>query len=113
MPRLTSWRRVPSSWPSAPSGLALPWQAMALASIVVPWLLYPFAGGDVADALTANALFDALWPFLMGAALAFALRRWGSRLPPIPAGDIAGAAERAFRASYVVGAASERADGQL
>jgi formate hydrogenlyase subunit 3/multisubunit Na+/H+ antiporter MnhD subunit len=98
---------------SAPAGLALPWQAMALASIVVPWLLYPFAGGDVADAPTPNALFDALWPVLIGAALAFALRRWGSSLPPVPAGDNVGAVEKAFRASYVVGAALERADGQL
>ncbi|HEV3493039.1 MAG TPA: proton-conducting transporter membrane subunit [Reyranella sp.] len=98
---------------SASAGRALPWQAMALASIAVPWLLYPFAGGAVADALTANALFDALWPVLMGTALAFALRRWGSQLPHVPAGDVVGAAERAFRASYLVGAASERADGQL
>lgn len=69
---------------SAPAGLALPWQAMALASIVVPWLLYPFAGSDVADALTPNVLFDALWPVLVGAALALALRRWGiaCRLSP-------------------------------
>ena len=61
---------------AAPAGLAVPWQAMALASVVVPWLLYPFAGGDIADALTPGALFDALWPVLIGAALALALRRW-------------------------------------
>jgi formate hydrogenlyase subunit 3/multisubunit Na+/H+ antiporter MnhD subunit len=98
---------------SAPAGLALPWQAMALASIVVPWLLFPFAGGDVADALTLAALFDAFWPVLIGAALALALRRWENRLPHVPAGDIVGAAERIFRAGYVVGAVLERADGRL
>jgi len=59
------------------------------------------------------AAFDALWPVLIGAALALVLRRWEHRLPRLPAGDIVGAAERAFRASYVVGGASERADGLL
>jgi formate hydrogenlyase subunit 3/multisubunit Na+/H+ antiporter MnhD subunit len=97
----------------APAGLAVPWQAMALASVAVPWLLYPFAGGNVADALALAALFDALWPVLIGAALALALRRWQNRLPPIPAGDIVEPAERAFSASYAVGSAMERADGWL
>ena len=98
---------------TAPAGLAVPWLAMALASVAVPWLLYPFAGGDVADALTPAALFDALWPVLIGAALALALRPWESRLPNVPTGDIVGAVERAFRASYGVGGALERVDGQL
>ena len=39
--------------------------------------------------------------------------RWENRLPPLPAGDIVGAAETAFRASYIIGGASERADGLL
>ena len=98
---------------AAPAGRAVPWQAMALASVAVPWLLYPFAGGDIADALTPGALFDALWPVLIGAALALALRRWQDRLPHVPAGDIVGALEAAFRRSYLVGAALERADGHL
>ena len=103
----------PSEQPAARPGLAVPWQVMAVASIIVPWLLYPFAGGDIADALTSSALFDALWPVLIGAALALVLRRWQHRLPHLPAGDIVGAAETAFRASYIVGGASERVDGLL
>jgi len=99
--------------PAAPAGLAVPWQVMALASVAVPWMLYPFAGGHLADALTPGALFDALWPVLIGAALALVLRRWENRLPHLPAGDIVGAAETAFRASYIIGGASERADGLL
>ena len=58
-----------------PLGLSWPWLVMALAPSLVPWLLYPFVGGDIADALTPGALLDALWPVLIGAALAFVLRR--------------------------------------
>ncbi|MGZ5904648.1 MAG: complex I subunit 5 family protein [Reyranella sp.] len=102
-----------SEQPAAPAGLAVPWQVLAAASVAVPWLLYPFAGGHLADALTAGALLDALWPVLVGAALALVLRRWEHRLPHFPAGDIVGTAETAFRASYIIGGASERADGLL
>jgi formate hydrogenlyase subunit 3/multisubunit Na+/H+ antiporter MnhD subunit len=103
----------PSERPAAPSGLAVPWQVLAVASVAVPWLLYPFADGDLADALTPGALLEGLWPVLVGAALALVLRRWGHRLPQLPAGDIVGAAETAFRRSYAVGAAFDRADGAL
>jgi hypothetical protein len=44
---------------AAPARLALPWLAMALASVLVPWLLYPTAGGHVAAALTPAALLEA------------------------------------------------------
>jgi multicomponent Na+:H+ antiporter subunit A len=98
---------------AAPTGFALPWQSMALASVLVPWLLYPAAGGHVADALTPAALLEALWPILVGAVLALGLRHWRDRLPHVPEGDIVVAAEVAFRASYVVGAALERVDAQL
>ena len=104
---------LPAQQAMAPAGLAVPWQATALASLAVPWLLYPVAGGAVADALAPAALVDALWPVLIGAALAPGLRRWVDRLPRIPEGDIVGAAERAFRASYGIGAVLERADGHL
>jgi len=97
----------------APAGLTLPWLAMALASILAPWLLYPALGGDPAEAFTEAALWEALWPALIGAALALALWLWGSRLPRIPPGDIIVAEERAFYASYAAGAALERADGEL
>lgn len=97
----------------APLGLALPWLATALASVLVPWLLYPATGGDIAEALTPAALWDALWPVLIGAALALALRPFGARLPRVPAGDIVAAGEAAVRASFAAGAALEQADGEI
>ena len=97
----------------APAGLALPWLAMVLASILVPWLLYPALGGRVADVLSPAALQEALWPVLIGAALAPGLWLWGNRLPRVAEGDIIEAWEAAFRASYGFGAKLERMDARL
>jgi formate hydrogenlyase subunit 3/multisubunit Na+/H+ antiporter MnhD subunit len=98
---------------AATFGLTLPWLAMVVASLAVPWLLYPATGGEVADALTPAALKEALWPVLAGAALAPGLWLWGPRLPRVPGGDIVVSQEAAFRASYPLGAALERMDLQL
>jgi formate hydrogenlyase subunit 3/multisubunit Na+/H+ antiporter MnhD subunit len=98
---------------AAATWLTLPWLAMVVASLAVPWLLYPATGGEVADVLTPAALKEALWPVLAGAALAPGLWLWGRRLPRVPAGDIVVAQEAAFRASYALGAALERMDLRL
>ena len=97
----------------APAGLALPWLAMVLASILVPWLLYPALSGRVADVLSPAALQEALRPVLIGAALAPGLWLWGNRLPRVAEGDIIEAWEAAFRASYGFGAKLERMDARL
>ena len=86
---------------------------MALASVVIPWLLYPAIGGDIADALTPATALEALWPALSGAALALGLWLWGHLLPRIPEGDIIVAGEAAFDASTAFGAAFERMDLRL
>ena len=65
------------------AGLAVPWQAIALAAMAVPWLLYP-----TAEALTPTALWDPGWPVLLGAGLAVPLHLWGRHLPGIPEGDL-------------------------
>ena len=88
------------------------WAALALAALVVPWLVFP-AIGDPAEALAPTKLWDAIWPILIGAALASGLWAVGDRLPRIPAGDIVVAEETAFRASLSLGAAFERADRGL
>ena len=98
---------------AAPAGLAVPWLTMALASLLVPWLMYPVLGGDAGEGLAPAALLEALWPVLSGTALAIGLWFWGNRLPRIPEGDIVVGQEAAFRASYVFGAALERTDARL
>jgi multicomponent Na+:H+ antiporter subunit A len=98
---------------AASAGLVWSWLVVALASVVIPWLMYPALGGDIADALTPAALLEALWPVLIGAALVPGLRLWGDRLPRVPEGDIITKEEAAFHASYAFGAALERMDARL
>ncbi len=87
--------------------------ALVVASFVVPWLMYPALGGDLADALAAGTLWDAIWPMLVGAAIAAALWALGDSLPRVPAGDIVVAQEAAFRGLAPLGALVERLDWGL
>jgi formate hydrogenlyase subunit 3/multisubunit Na+/H+ antiporter MnhD subunit len=89
------------------------WLALAVASFLVPWLLYPALGGDLVDALAAATLWDAIWPMLVGAAIAAGLWALGDPLPRIPAGDIVVAQEAAFRGLAPLGALIERLDWGL
>jgi formate hydrogenlyase subunit 3/multisubunit Na+/H+ antiporter MnhD subunit len=98
---------------ATPASLALPWLAMVLASVLVPWLLFPIIGGHVAHALSPAGIIGALKPVLTGAVLAIGLWLWGNRLPRVPKGDIVGAQEAVFHASYALGAAMERMDTRL
>jgi formate hydrogenlyase subunit 3/multisubunit Na+/H+ antiporter MnhD subunit len=98
----------------APAGLISLWLVMAFAALAVPWALYPVAeSGTLLDALTLGALWEALWPILIGAALAVGLWRWGYRLPHVPEGDVVVAYESAARAAVTCGEAMERADRYL
>ena len=89
------------------------WLSLAALSVLVPWLMFPAAGGDVADALAEGPLWDATWPMLVGAALFAGLWALGDPLPRIPAGDILGVEEAAFRGSAPLGVLIERLDGRL
>ena len=88
------------------------WLALALASLLVPWLMFPLVGSP-AEAFEPAKLWEAVWPMLIGAALAWGLWAAGDRLPRIPAGDILVAEEAAFRASFRLADAFERADRGL
>ncbi|MGH6836288.1 MAG: complex I subunit 5 family protein [Methylocella sp.] len=101
-------RQAPAS-----AGLVWLWLVVALASVVIPWLMYPSLGGDISEALKPGAQWEALWPVLCGAVLSPLMWLWGSRLPRIPAGDIVVKEEAAFHASYAFGAALERMDARL
>jgi multicomponent Na+:H+ antiporter subunit A len=96
----------------APSGRLWSWAALAVAALLIPWLLFA-AVGSPAEAFDPAKLWDAIWPMLIGAALAGALSALGDRLPRIPAGDIVVAEEAAFRASLSLGPMFERADRGL
>jgi formate hydrogenlyase subunit 3/multisubunit Na+/H+ antiporter MnhD subunit len=96
----------------APSGRLWSWAALAVAALLIPCLLYA-AIGSPAEALEPAKLWDAIWPMLIGAALAVGLWAVGDRLPRIPAGDIVVAEEAAFRASLSLGPMFERADRGL
>ena len=99
--------------PSVSYAFLLPWRLVALAALIVPWLLYLAAGGSIEAVLSSDALWDTAWPVAIGAVLALPLVRWGDRLPRVPPGDIMGAMEKAFRAAYAIGAATERFDEVL
>jgi hypothetical protein len=88
------------------------WLALAAASLLVPCLMF-LGLGSPAEALALDKLWEAVWPMLIGAALAGGLWAAGDRLPRIPAGDIVVAEEAAFRASAPLGAALERTDRDL
>jgi formate hydrogenlyase subunit 3/multisubunit Na+/H+ antiporter MnhD subunit len=88
------------------------WLALAIAALLVPWLMFA-AVGSPAEALEPTKLWDAVWPMLIGAALAAGLWAADDRLPRIPAGDIVVAEEAAFRASLSLGPMFERADRGL
>ena len=98
---------------SAPSSGRLgSWAALAVAALLLPWLIFASIGSP-AEAFEAAKLWDSIWPMLVGAALAGGLWAAGDRLPRIPAGDIVVAEEAAFRASLSLGPMFERADRGL
>jgi len=78
----------------------------------MPWLMFA-AIGSPGEALEPTKLLDAVWPMLVGAALAAGLWAAGDRLPRVPAGDIVGAEEAAFHGLTPLGAAFELADREL
>jgi multicomponent Na+:H+ antiporter subunit A len=99
---------------AALTGLVRPWLIMAFAAVTVPWALYPIAeSGSLLAALAPWTLWAALWPVLIGGALAVGLWRWGHRLPRIPDGDVVVVGEAAIRATAPWGEAIERVDGYL
>ena len=104
--------RFPGESNAPSSGRLGSWAALAVAALLVPWLIFASIGSP-AEALEPAKLLDAIWPMLVGVALAGGLWAAGDRLPRIPAGDIVVVEEAAFRASLSLGPMFERADRGL
>ncbi len=96
----------------APASIVRLWPAVAIGAIFILWLLYP-AVGEPSGSVTIVALWDGLWPIVIGAVLALGLRRWGASLPSIPEGDTVVAAEAAFNSSFALGGLFESLDARL
>jgi formate hydrogenlyase subunit 3/multisubunit Na+/H+ antiporter MnhD subunit len=86
---------MPEGEGSPAPGLLLPWLVLAAAAVVLPWVLFVPAGGDLGSALSWPSLVEAAWPVALGALLALALARWDARLPEVPEGDVILLAQRA------------------
>jgi formate hydrogenlyase subunit 3/multisubunit Na+/H+ antiporter MnhD subunit len=99
---------------TAAAGLTWPWLAMAVAALLLPWLLYPVTGlGSVAAAIAPQSSWAALWPVAIGVGLALTLRWWSDRLPQIPEGDIAEAIDHGSRAALGLGHRFDRVDAVI
>jgi hypothetical protein len=99
---------------SAPAALSLPWLAIAVASVAVPWALYlTIPIGTLTEALAPKTLWYALWPVLVGGVLAVGLARWEDRLPRVPEGDVVVALDCATHVAAGWSVGVERADTAL
>jgi hypothetical protein len=98
----------------APPGLVWPWLGVAFEAVAVPWTLFLTTGiGTMADVLAPSALWELLWPVLLGVVLAAGLRHFGHRLPPVPEGDVVALGGRAVRMGRAFGDWLVRAEGVL
>jgi hypothetical protein len=91
--------QVPAEAKAGPDRrMLLPWLLTAAGSVLLPWsVLLAGGGGAVRDALAPAALWAALWPVLVGAALALVQARFFQHLPRVPEGDLVVFGERAAR----------------
>lgn len=94
--------------------LMVPWLAVAAASLVAVWALFPLAAGSSLTVIFGfDALWKATWPILLGLALIVPLFRLSNRLPRIPEGDIVVLAETQLPRLRRAGTAVEHADEWL
>ena len=104
--------RSPREGGAASPGRFGSWAALAVAALLLPWVIF-VAIGSPAEALEPAKLLEAVWPMVIGAALAGGLWAVRDRLPRIPAGDLVVAEEAAFHASARLGEAFEQADRDM
>jgi multicomponent Na+:H+ antiporter subunit A len=98
----------------APAGLVWPWLVTAAVALVVPWTLFlAVPSGTLPDPLTPAALWQSLWPVLLGGVLAIALWRWARWSPHVPEGDVVMAIDHGVQLAVTWGATLERVDRAL
>ncbi|HVZ08598.1 complex I subunit 5 family protein [Rhodopila sp.] len=96
--------------PEPPRVLAWPWLATALASVLLPWVLFAAVPGeDVVDALSPLNLIEAALPVAVGVVLGLGWRRWGGFLLRDQA-IVLPVSSTVARSTLSVGAAIERVD---
>ncbi len=99
---------------AVPSRLAGPWFVLVVASVAIPWLLYPLAtGAPRSDALASAALWASFWPVLLGAVLFAMLYRLRNRIPLAPEDNALPAGSDLARAAALWGETIERLEGEL
>ncbi len=92
----------------------LVWQALAAASILVPWILYEtLALGPLTAVFSPDNLIKLLGPIISGGALAWMLQRRKKGLPAIPNGDIANLGSHFLHPILVAGNLVEQANSGL
>lgn len=96
-----------------PSASTVPWITLAIFALAIPWALYPLAGGAWSETIAPKAVWGSLWPVLLGAALAIALRVLRPALPRLPEGDILAAGHGVARTAIRWGGAIEGFEGEL
>lgn len=99
---------------AAPQGEVAPFLAVAIASLVIPWWLYPVLSGEpLASAWEIGSLWKLAWPMLLGAAVFILAGRFEGLAGRVPEGDILVLAERQAPRFARLPAAIERLDGAL
>jgi len=92
-------------------GLIFAWALVAVASLILPWALFPeVTDYALSDAFSLATLWGASWPIAIGALLALLLRRLDSAIPRIPEGDIIVLVERLEPLVARIGTALEQTD---
>ncbi len=94
--------------------LIFAWGLIAASSIILPWALFPdVTGYTLSDAVSTKALWAGSWPIMIGALLAFLLKRADASIPRIPEGDVIVLLERLVPVAARCGTALERIDLML
>lgn len=99
---------------AAPQGEVAPLLAVAIASLAIPWWLYPALSGEpLASVWAIVSLWKLVWPMLLGAVVFALAGRFEGLAGRVPEGDILVLAERQAPRFARLPAAIERLDGGL